>query len=70
MEKNVQNPYTRLQTCKMKTHFSNKIFKGQMYFQACHISTPNDMQKAGSSADEIQYYLMLVKQNPHKHMAH
>lgn len=54
----------------MKAYFSNKIFKGQMYFQLCHISVTNNMQKAGSSADGIQYYLPLLRQNPHKHMAH
>lgn len=41
-----------------------------MCFQLCHISVTNDMQKAGSSADGIQYYLMLLRQNPHKHEAH
>lgn len=32
-----------------------------MYCQLRHISVTNDTQKAGSSADGIQYYLMLVK---------
>lgn len=73
-KKKNQDPYTRLQTCKIKArkvYFSNIILKWQMmYSQLCHISITNDIQKAGSSADGIQYYLMLVKQNPHKHMAH
>lgn len=38
-----------------------------MCSQVSHISITNDTQKAGSSDDGIQYYLMLVKQNPHKH---
>lgn len=38
-----------------------------MYFQLWYISVTNNMQKAGFSDDGIQYYLMLVRQNPHKH---
>lgn len=64
MEKHVQNPYTRLQTGKMKAYFSNKNFKGQMCFQLCYISRTNNMQKAGFSSDGIHYYLTLVRQNP------
>lgn len=38
---------------------------------SCAISLyNNDTQRAGSSADGIQCYLMVVKQNLHKHRAH